>query len=134
MNVKSHKPVNRSKKPLTGEQFHMLGGVTAEENELLQAQANAAVARLFSRRVKHPARLLADFRDALRHWGFIGIEAMVRCHGIWFTAKAGEKLKRRLRPGKYIKQDDLLYGFVTGAARRAGLDPRVGDIGGLRNH
>ncbi|MCX6926220.1 MAG: hypothetical protein NT154_23885 [Verrucomicrobia bacterium] len=108
--------------------FFMLGGITAEENDDLQQRANAAVARLFRRRIRHPAKLVADFRNALRHWGFIRVEAKVWCHGILFEAKVGRRLERRLRRSKYFTEKDRLYGFVTAAARRAGLDPRFEDV------
>jgi len=114
-------------------QFFMLGGITTEENNLLQRQANAAVAQLFRRRVKRPTKLVADFRSALRHWGFIRVEAKVWCQGILFRARVGSKLEPKLRPSKYVKHHDRLYGIATAAARRAGLDPRFEDIGVWRN-
>ena len=114
-------------------QFFMLGGISAEENDLLQRRSNAAIAQLFRRRTRRPAKLVADFRNALRHWGFIRVEAKVWCHGILFEAKVGRRLETRLRPSKYSKHKDRLYGLVTAAARRAGLDPRFEDIGVWRH-
>jgi hypothetical protein len=110
-------------------QFFMFEGITAQENEYLQRRANAAVAQLFRRRVKHPIELLSDFRMALRREGFVRIRTKLCCDSISFQATLSKKLEARLRTSKYLKDHDLLYGVVTGAARRAGLDPRLEDIG-----
>jgi hypothetical protein len=41
-------------------------------------------------------------------------------------------MKARLRGLKFSHPDDVLYGSVTRAARRCGLDPRIEDIGASR--
>jgi hypothetical protein len=107
--------------------FFMLDGITAEENADLQQRANAAVARLFRRRIRHPDKLVANFRSALRHWGFVRSKPKLWDHGVVFKATVGRKLERKLR-SKHFKGKDLLYGIVTAVARRAGLDPRFEDV------
>jgi hypothetical protein len=119
--------------PQDDPQFFMFEGITAQENDYLQRRANAAVAQLFRRRVKHPAKLLSDFRMALRHVGFDRIRTKLWCDRITFQATLSKKpearLRTSLRTGKYFREHDLLYGVVTRAARRAGLDPRLQDVG-----
>jgi hypothetical protein len=115
-------PVNADIK--TDPKFFMLDGITAEENELLQSRARAAVAQLYRRQIKHPARLLADFRAALRREGFVRVQAKSWCEGIKFKANLGHQFRSR----KLVSEHEVAYGAVTRAARQSGLDPRFEDV------
>ena len=112
-------------------QFYMFKGITREENHRLQVKANAVVRQLFRRRVKNPARLLSDFQSALGDEGFIRVKVtpVSDAGDMAFKAALGRKLKKRLSILKRLREEDVLYGAVTGAARRCGLDPRLEDIG-----
>jgi hypothetical protein len=114
--------------PRADPKFFMIEGITAEENDYLQKHAMAAVAQLFRRRVKRPAKLLSDFGMALRREGLVRVQAKLSCGYIAFEAMMSKKLQVRLRPRKYFTGRDEVYGVVTRAARRSGLDPRLEDI------
>ena len=76
---------------------------------------------------------MSDFRIALRREELVRIRAKLWCDRVSLQATLGKKLEARLRTSirtsKYWKDDELLYGVVTRAARRAGLDPRLKDVG-----
>jgi hypothetical protein len=115
--------------PQADPRFFIIEGITAQENDYIQKRAKAAVTELFRRRrVKRPAKLLSSFRMALRREGLVRIQAKIQCEAIAFEATLSKKLQARLRPNKYLKVHDLVYGVVTRAARRSGLDPRFEDI------
>ncbi len=118
-----------SKDLLPQPEFCSFKVITADQNERLQARANAVVRRLVRRRVKKPDKLLAAFRAALQDKGFIRVNLlpMSSTGDISFKAGLGKKLKARLRGLEHLPRDEV--GWVTGAARHAGLDPRIEDIG-----
>lgn len=109
--------------------FCMLQGITAEQNEKLQAMANAVEDRLFHRRFKNPDKLLNQFRTALREQGFLRLSVGLSGTLLSFRALVGKRLENQLCSSKYLQQDELLHGRVTRAARSCGLDPRIEDIG-----
>lgn len=128
MSRQEYHPTNRD--PLADTEF-MFKGITAAENDRFQAKANAAVRRLFRRRVKQPDKLLASFQAALLREGFIRISllSMSSAGDLSFRAVLGKKLKARIGALKHLRKFDAVYGCVIGAARRCGLDPRTEDVG-----
>ena len=113
----------------TGEEFYILGGITAAENDYLQRRANALERQLFRRRIKDPAKAKADLRAALREEGLIRIrmEAFA-ASSLRFHAEAGLKLKTQMRTTRTISANEVLYGRITRAARKVGLKPGIEDV------
>lgn len=113
--------------------FHfMMRGITAAENDRLQRRARNVERRLFRQRVEEPDRLFNELCFALRREGFVRIRAeWLNCH-FTFRAELGRKMKARLHGLKFLRPEDVLYGSVTGVARRCDLDPRIEDIGASR--
>ena len=121
---------NRS--PDDGKLPFMMKGITAAENDRLQRKARSVERRLFRQRVEDPDRLLNELRFALRREGFVRVRAEWASCLFTFQSELGRKMKARLRGLKFSHPDDVLYGSVTRAARRCGLDPRIEDIGASR--
>jgi hypothetical protein len=110
-------------------EFYMLEGITAAANDDLQRRANAVARRVFSRRIKDPARTASDLRSALREEGLIRIRmTWLTCSSLWFDAEAGRKLKTLLRETKASSADDIYYDSFSRAARKIGLKPGIEDI------
>lgn len=116
-------------KPDRSPEFYMLKGITAVENDDLQRMANALEGRLLRRRIKEPGRLLTNLRSALQSEGFVRVHVRWSDTVLSFRAVLGCRKRALLRRLKVWRTDDVLYGHVTGAARRCGLDPRIEDIG-----
>jgi hypothetical protein len=107
----------------------MLKGITAAEDAYLQRRANAVARRVFRRRIKAPAKTMADLRSALREEGLIRIRmTWLTCSSLWFEAEAGRKLKTLLRDTKARSDDDICYDCFTKAARKIGLKPGIEDV------
>ena len=107
----------------------MLEGNTAAEEDYLQRRANAVARRMFSRRIKDPAKTKADLRAALREEGLIRIRMMwLTCSSLMFEAGVGRKLKTLVRETKARSADDIYYDCFTRAARKIGLKPGIEDI------
>jgi hypothetical protein len=107
----------------------MLGGITAAENRDLQQRANAVEGRMFSRRVRNPAKVVAGLRSALRQAGWI--ELRLEWFGIGslhVTARIGARLNAKLGKNRSISVKDRLLGDFVRAARQVGLKPGVEDI------
>jgi hypothetical protein len=51
----------------------MLEGISAAENDDLQRRANAVARRVFRRRIKAPAKTMADLRSALQKEGLVRV-------------------------------------------------------------
>ena len=107
----------------------MLGGITAAENDDLQRRANAVALQVFRRRIKAPAKTMADLRSALQDEGLARIRIRwFSCSSLRFYAEAGRKLKTLLRETKARSADDIYYDCFTRAARKIGLKPGIEDI------
>ena len=108
----------------------MLKGITAAEDDYLQRKANALMRRMFRRRVKDPAKTLADLRSRLRRAGWVQIK--IRWSGnstLLVDAGIGAKLKAKLRKYKFFSAEKWLFSDFVGAVRKVGLKPGIEDIG-----
>jgi hypothetical protein len=113
----------------TGPLPRMLKGITAAEDAYLQREANALARRMFRRRVKDPAKTLADLRARLRRAGWVQIK--IRWSGsdtLVVDAGIGARLKAKLRESKFFSADERLFSGFLGAARKVGLKPGIEDL------
>lgn len=124
--------VQGSRSPHDGKLPFIMGGITAAEENRLQRMANNLERRLFRRRVIERDKLLSELRSALLREGMVRVCADWLGTDFVFRAELGWKLKALLRSCKRLRRDDVLYGHVTRAARRCGLDSRIEDIGTWR--
>jgi hypothetical protein len=149
--MKSKRPRSApaNEKPDTEPFPRMLKGITAAEDDYLQREANALMRRMFRRRVKDPAKTLADLRSRLRRAGWVQIKirwsgnstllvdagigvklkAKLRKSKLLGNAGIGAKLKAKLRKNKFFSAEKRLFGDFVDAARKVGLKPGIEDIG-----
>ena len=113
-------------------EFYMLQGISADENERLQAMANALERRMFKlTRIKEPCQNFAHFdvRCVLQRAGWIRVRAeWVGGDTLIVNAQAGVKLKARRLGLKLLSAESCLFSDFLGAVRQAGLKPGIEDI------
>jgi hypothetical protein len=110
-------------------EFCMVRGISADENARLQAMANALERRMFKRRIKYPAKTLAEVRLALRGAGWVRISAgWDGGNTLVVKAKIGARRKAELGGHRVLSAESCLFSDFVGAARQAGLKPGIEDI------
>jgi hypothetical protein len=90
--MKSKRPRSDPAKyePNQSPEFYMLEGISAAENDYLQRRANAVALQVFRRRIKAPAKTMADLRSALQEEGLNRIRmTWLTCSSLWFDAEVG---------------------------------------------